>query len=144
VHAQQAAASAAPPHLASHGSAGLSYGGCMKLDQCNAIVLHGRDAKGNRAGLIPPRRCQRVAKAGPYCGLHARNPELHDLIRDCLGPTWEIKVRMWEERRRRDQVREAEAKVDRLSELAGEHVSSRLAWFFRTNRRKVAEALVGE
>jgi len=113
----------------------------MSLPQCQAIVLHGRDTKGNRAGLVPPRRCRRVATEPPYCGLHAKNAEAMDLLRDLMAPGWELKVQHWEDRRRREAVRDAEQTVGRLAEIAEDAVGPRLARFFRRNRRTLAESL---
>lgn len=114
----------------------------MPLDQCQAIVLHGRDATGNRAGLIPPRRCQRPAKHGDYCGLHAKQAELQALLRGCMVPTWEVKVRVWEERRRQRELASARGALSGLASCAERSDLTRLASLLRARAQALAEAWV--
>ena len=85
----------------------------MKFNQCEAIVLHGHDGKGNRKGLIPPRRCLRRATHGDYCCNHVSQAKLQDLFRSCLTYNWEFRVEQWE----RDQERAAK-ELERRRELA--------------------------
>ena len=114
----------------------------MSLPQCKAIVLHGRDAKGNRAGLVPPRHCQRPSTKGDYCGLHAKQAELQDLLRDCMSPMWEMKVRMWEESRRQAELDEGRRVMQGLARVAQANGMHRLASFFRVRQAELAEVWV--
>jgi hypothetical protein len=117
-----------------------SYAHHMAIEQCSAVVLHGRDSKGNRAGLVPPRRCRRPATQDRYCGLHAKQAEVQDLLQECLSPMWESKVRMWEDRRRRGQLNEARDGITALSLSAGAQGMHRLTAFFRVHQHELAEA----
>lgn len=101
----------------------------MTLPQCKAVVLYGRDAKGNRGGLIPPRHCQRPATTGDYCGVHARQAEMQDLLRDCLSPSWETEVKLWEARRTRQAELEGQRVARGLADIARRHGLSRAAAF---------------
>ena len=112
----------------------------MTLPRCCAVVLHGRDAKGNRAGLIAPRRCQRVATADSYCGLHARQAEMQDLLRQCLSPGWEATVKRFEERGRREAAAEGRRVAAGLASAALDHRMYGLAAFLGGRSREVGEA----
>ena len=84
------------------------YGEAMSLKQCQAVVLHGRDASGNRAGLQPPRRCRKAALMGEeWCEVHRGQAEVQALLRQVLRPGWEGTVERWERQRARE-AREAE------------------------------------
>lgn len=126
------------------GGRSVGYRPRMPLEQCSAVVLHGRDSTGNRGGLVPPRRCRRPSTQGDYCGLHAKQADVQDLLRDCLSPMWESRVRRWEERRRRRQVDEARVGVAALGRGAHAAGLGRLELFFRLNRDPVAEAWVAQ
>lgn len=112
----------------------------MTLPQCKAIVLYGRDRSGNRAGLMPPRHCQRVAREGKYCGLHNRQAELQDLLADCLSPIWEVKVKLWQERQRKKEVDTGRELVKTLAALAQRADMAQLSRHLTTHRRDFAEA----
>ena len=110
--------------------------------RCKAIVLYGRDQTGNRAGLIPPRQCNRAARKGDYCGLHERQADLQGLLRQCMTPGWPEIVRSWEDRRRREDHRQAEMGVGHLADLAERTVGSRLAGFLRLRRGEIATMML--
>lgn len=114
----------------------------MTLKQCEAIVLFGRDATGNRGGLIAPRKCQRVANHGRYCGLHHSQADLQDLLREILVPGWEYRVATWLERREREAVKQTLPGVERLADLAARAGHPQLASFFRMRRQEFALTLV--
>jgi len=103
------------------------------------MILCGRDNRGNRAGLVVPRTCRRVATQGDYCGLHVRQSELQDLYREIFGYTWELKVQRYEDRKRRQRVEEGRAVARGLEKAARELRLDRLASFLSVNRYKVAE-----
>ena len=103
----------------------------MTLHQCKAIVLHGRDRVGNRGGLVPPRRCRRPSRAGDYCGLHDRQAELQDLLRNCMGHGWEHKVHAWEARRQREAEAEGRQVVRVLHSIASRSKLTAAADFLR-------------
>jgi cation transport regulator ChaB len=111
----------------------------MPLPQCKAIVTHGRDAKGNRSGLVVPRICQRVAKHGDYCGLHAKQAELHDLYRECFGYGWEYKAEAYQRRQRRAREKEGRKVAESMAMAASELQLNDLAFFLRRNRIEVAK-----
>jgi len=85
----------------------------MGFKRCEGVVLHGRDEGGNRAGLVPPRRCWKVAlKGGEYCEVHRPAAEHQDLLRQLFRPGWERLVDRWEREKQRQQERERlDAKV---------------------------------
>jgi hypothetical protein len=100
-----------------------SYNDCMEFKQCKAIVLFGRDENGNRAGLVPPRRCLRRATKGEYCGVHARKAELNDLLQACFISTWEWKVKDWhrtQQRRREQEQQQRERDLRAMRANSGE------------------------
>lgn len=71
----------------------------MTLPRCEGILLTGRSPTGGRSGVIPPRRCRRVAMdGGRYCELHRRQADLQDLFRDLLVIGWEYRVQRYLER----------------------------------------------
>jgi hypothetical protein len=111
----------------------------MDLPRCKALILYGRDAGGNRAGLIVPRTCQRVATQGDYCGLHARQAELQDLYREIFGYSWESKVQRYEDRQRRERLEEGREVARGLEKAARELGLNQLASFVSANRYRVAE-----
>ncbi len=115
------------------------YDVCMTLPKCKAIVVYGRDSKGNRSGLIPPRTCQRVAKDGDYCGLHARQAELQDLLRECFGYGWESKVASWEQRQQREREREGLRVVQGMANVARQLELTELAAFLNSHRHECAK-----
>jgi len=111
----------------------------MTLPRCKALVVYGRDAKGNRSGLVPPRTCLRVAKDGDYCGLHARQAELQDLLRECFGYGWERKVRTWEQSQLREREREGGRVAQGMARLAGQLELDELATFLGAHRHEFAK-----
>jgi hypothetical protein len=111
----------------------------MSLPRCKAIILYGRDAKGNRGGLVVPRTCNRVATRGDYCGLHVRQAELQALYRDIFGYGWETKVRIFEDRKRREREREGTKVARGMAEAARVCGLDQLASFLAANQYKVAE-----
>jgi hypothetical protein len=71
-------------------------------NRCKAIVVLGRTPAGGRAGLVPPRHCQRVAQQeGEYCEVHEGQASLQDLYRALLGFGWELRVERYEGDQRR-------------------------------------------
>ncbi len=115
------------------------YHRVMDLTQCKAIVLYGRDYKGNRKGLIPPRCCQRPATQGDYCGLHARQADLQDLLRSCMTYDWERKVRTFEDKKHRRRVDEGK-KVFRGMEASSRELGlTDLGMYLLMNRAELAE-----
>ena len=117
----------------------LGYIEQVTLPQCKAIVLYGRDRSGNRAGLMPPRRCQRVAREGKYCGLHSRQAELQDLLADCLSPLWEMKVKRWQNRQRNKEVEAGRELVKVLASLAQREGMAQLSRTLTIHQRGFAE-----
>jgi len=115
------------------------YNASMSLPQCKAIVLYGRDAKGNRSGLVPPRICQRVAKHGDYCGVHSPQAEVQDLLRECLAYDWERKVKSWEDRRQREREKEGLRVAWGMAEAARQLQLTKLATFLSIKRYDVAK-----
>ena len=111
----------------------------MSLSQCKAVVIYGRNSKGNRSGLVPPRQCQRPATRGDYCGLHARQAELQDLLRECLAYDWERRVQSWEVRKRRDRVIEGLGIARGLVKCARQLELNDLALFLSMNSHRVAD-----
>ncbi|MFH1464652.1 MAG: hypothetical protein ABIO70_09720 [Pseudomonadota bacterium] len=109
----------------------------MTLPQCKAIVTFGRDAKGNRSGLVVPRICQRVATQGDYCGLHAKQAGLHDLYRECFGYGWEYKVKTYLERQHRAREEEGRKVAEGMAKAARELKLDGLESFLRINRSEV-------
>lgn len=107
---------------------------------CEALVFYGRDGTGNRAGLIPPRRCRRLATSGEYCGVHAPQADLLDLYRRCVNPSWERHVEVWEADKRRAAEAAGRRLAARLAELAGKRDLVRVAAFLRVNASEVAQA----
>ncbi|MBN1337174.1 MAG: hypothetical protein JXB39_14535 [Deltaproteobacteria bacterium] len=85
----------------------------MRFRQCEAIIVYGRDEDGRRAGLVPPRRCRRVALEGSdYCEVHAPQAYLQDLLRRLFPLSWHVTVEVWmRDPRVREQL--AKAKADR-------------------------------
>jgi len=116
------------------------YDRSMTIPQCKAIVIYGRDAKGNRSGLIPPRQCLRPATDGDYCGLHARQAELQDLLRSCLAYDWEWKVKAWRDRKHRERVAEGRRVARGMESCARQLKLTKLALFLRMNDNRVAES----
>jgi hypothetical protein len=107
---------------------------------CEALVLYGRDGTGNRAGLIPPRRCRRLATSGEYCGVHAPQSDLQDLLRRCMNPSWERHVEVWEVDKKRQAEVAGRRLANRLSEMSRRHNLTRLAAFLSVNAGEVAKA----
>lgn len=124
--------------LASPCRSASRYSVFMSLPRCKAIILYGRDAKGNRGGLVVPRTCSRVATRGDYCGVHARQAELQALYRDLLGYGWETKVRLFEDRKRREREREGTKVARGMAEAARACGMDRLASFLAANQFEVA------
>jgi len=122
-----------------HLRSGLRYNAPMALPQCKAIIFFGRDTRGNRSGLVPPRICQRVATQGEYCGLHARQAELQDLYRQIFGYGWEYKVTSWEDKRRREREKEGLRVARGMVDAARELELNKLATFLSINRFEVAK-----
>lgn len=110
----------------------------MTIKQCQGVVLHGRDGSGNRAGLIPPRRCNRPANKGTYCGLHARQSEMQDLLRQCLSPAWEHHVKFWQDQKRREAEGVGLRIAFKLASLAQDQKSYQLSAFLGANAREIA------
>jgi len=111
----------------------------MSLPRCRALILFGRNGSGNRAGLVTPRTCRRVATHGEYCGLHAHQAALQGLYRDIFGFGWEYKVQTYEERQRRIRVQEG-MKAARVFEKAARDLRlDKLAFFLSVNQSRVAE-----
>lgn len=115
------------------------YHRVMDLTQCKAIVLYGRDYKGNRKGLIPPRRCQRPATQGDYCGIHARQAELQDLLRSCLSYDWERKVRAHEERDHKRRLERGRQVARGMEEASRELGLTELGMYLLMNRTELAD-----
>ncbi|MBM4368413.1 MAG: hypothetical protein FJ102_19520 [Deltaproteobacteria bacterium] len=111
----------------------------MTLTQCKAVVLHGRDETGNRAGLIPPRRCNRPATAGDYCVVHVRQAEMQDLLKECLHPSWEARVQLWEDRKRRDAEKEGQRISRGLATFTRRARMPDLSVFFATHASEIAQ-----
>lgn len=107
-------------------------------------MLFGRDATGNRSGLIPPRRCQRVANRGAFCGVHAKQAELQGLLQDCLAPGWERKVERWEKAKRDARVQGATKVVGALRECALREHRFSLAAFLSMRKTELAEILADQ
>ena len=116
----------------------------MSLPQCEAVVLFGRDTKGNRAGLVAPRRCRRPATKDHYCGVHARQAEQQDLLRECLSPTWERKVVAWQERRQRQALGEGFKVAVGLEGLALRADMPKLSAFLSVHSAELARGWAGE
>lgn len=106
---------------------------------CEALVLYGRDNTGNRAGLIPPRRCRRLATSGEYCGVHAPQADIQDLIRRCMNPSWERHVEVWEADKRRAAEATGRRLAERLAQLSRKHDLSRVAAFLSVRASDVAK-----
>ena len=74
-------------------------------NRCKGIVVLGRTPGGGRAGMVPPRQCQRVAvQDSEYCEVHAAQAGLQDLYRSLLQYGWEYRVEQYERDRRRGDI----------------------------------------
>ena len=112
----------------------------MSLPQCEAIVTSGRSASGRRAGLVPPRRCGKVATAGDYCGNHSKQADLQTLYRSIFGSYWEQRVQTWQREQNRKATREGADLVRALSLEAWRNDMGQLSSFLDANRSELAEA----
>jgi len=89
--------------------------------------------------MIPPRRCQRPATKGEYCGLHVRQSTLQDLLRECLSPGWERTVQRWHEQQRQEQERQGRKVVTALARCAEELKMYRLTAWLKVNDHAIGK-----
>ena len=73
----------------------------MSFQQCQAIIVLGRSPEGGRSGIIPPRKCWRVALDSGFCEVHEKQADLQNLYKSLLRPGWEQMFVRWEKDRER-------------------------------------------
>jgi hypothetical protein len=91
----------------------------MDFKQCDGIILRGWTASGQRTGLVPPRRCRRPALEGQkYCEGHQPQADLQDLLHECFGIGWELRVEAFFARKARQAEPEARSVIMGMRALA--------------------------